>query len=259
MLKEFQKKISSENYFKKNIKCFRALFLSTIKMKKLVVLFLVFAFSFQQNPEEKLQAIAGKTTYPFWLQIPKMEKPDEKPPVLIFLHGKSLSGTDLNKVKRYGVLRSMEKGRKINAVVIAPQIASGNWNPDKVLEVLDYVQKNYQTDLKRVYVCGMSLGGYGTMHFVGKYPDRVAAAVAICGGGNVSDGCNLAKVPMWIQHGDKDFIVKMSESKKVYDAIKKCNPNADATLTIIKGGNHGSVENLFHQNAMYDWMFKYVK
>lgn len=228
-------------------------------MKKLVVLFLVFAFSFQQNPEEKLQAIAGKTTYPFWLQIPKMEKPDEKPPVLIFLHGKSLSGTDLNKVKRYGVLRSMEKGRKINAVVIAPQIASGNWNPDKVLEVLDYVQKNYQTDLKRVYVCGMSLGGYGTMHFVGKYPDRVAAAVAICGGGNVSDGCNLAKVPMWIQHGDKDFIVKMSESKKVYDAIKKCNPNADATLTIIKGGNHGSVENLFHQNAMYDWMFKYVK
>ncbi|OGS70000.1 MAG: phospholipase [Flavobacteria bacterium RIFCSPLOWO2_12_FULL_31_7] len=227
-------------------------------MKKIFILFLTIAFSFQE-PEEKLHTVVGKTTYPFWLQIPKTEKTEEKPPILIFLHGKSLSGTDLNRVKRYGVLRAMEKGRKINAVVIAPQIASGNWNPDKVLEVLDYVQNNYATNLYRVYVCGMSLGGYGTMHFVGKYPNRVTAAVAICGGGNVADGCNLSKVPMWIQHGDKDYIVRMSESQKVYDAIKKCNPKADATLTIIKGGNHGSVESLFHQNAMYDWMFKYVK
>jgi predicted peptidase len=227
-------------------------------MKKIFILFLTIAFSFQE-PEEKLHTVVGKTTYPFWLQIPKTEKTEEKPPILIFLHGKSLSGTDLNRVKRYGVLRAMEKGRKINAIVIAPQIASGNWNPDKVLEVLDYVQNNYATNLNRVYVCGMSLGGYGTMHFVGKYPNRVTAAVAICGGGNVADGCNLSKVPMWIQHGDKDYIVRMSESQKVYDAIKKCNPKADATLTIIKGGNHGSVESLFHQNAMYDWMFKYVK
>jgi predicted peptidase len=227
-------------------------------MKKNCILFLVITFSFQQ-PEEKLHTVVGKTTYPFWLQIPKTEPKEDKSPILIFLHGKSLSGTDLNRVKRYGVLRAMEKGKKINAIVIAPQIASGNWNPDKVLEILTYVQKNYQSDERRVYVCGMSLGGYGTMHLVGKYPDRITAAVAICGGGNVSDGCNLTKVPMWIQHGDKDYIVKMSESKKVYDAIKKCNPKADATLTIIKGGNHGSVENLFHQNAMYDWMFKYKK
>lgn len=227
-------------------------------MKKLILLFLVITFSFQQ-PEEKLHTVIGKTTYPFWLQIPKTVTKEEKLPVLIFLHGKSLSGTDLNRVKRYGVLRAMDKGRKINAIVIAPQIATGNWNPDKVLEILTYVQKNYPTDEKRVYVCGMSLGGYGTMHFVGKYPDRVTAAVAICGGGNVADGCNLAKVPMWIQHGDKDYIVKLSESQKVYNAIKKCNPNADATLTIIKGGNHGSVESLFHQDAMYDWMFKYNK
>jgi predicted peptidase len=227
-------------------------------MKKIFILFLVVTFSFQQS-EEKLHTVVGKTTYPFWIQIPKIESKEDKSPILIFLHGKSLSGTDLNRVKRYGVLRAMEKGKKINAIVIAPQIASGNWNPDKVLEILTYVQKNYQTDEKRVYVCGMSLGGYGTMHFVGKYPDRVTAAVAICGGGNVADGCSLAKVPMWIQHGDKDFIVRVSESQKVYDAIKKCNPKADATLTIIKGGNHGSVENLFHQNAMYDWMFKYIK
>ena len=108
-------------------------------MKKIFILFLVITFSFQQ-PEEKLHTVVGKTTYPFWLQIPKTEAKEEKPPILIFLHGKSLSGTDLNRVKRYGVLRAMEKGRTINAIVIAPQIASGNWNPDRVLEILTYVQ-----------------------------------------------------------------------------------------------------------------------
>lgn len=226
-------------------------------MEKFLLLFIVFAFSFQQ-PEQKLHTVVGKTIYPFWVQVPKNET-KEKLPILIFLHGKSLSGTDLNRVKRYGVLRAIEKGKKINAIVVAPQLASGSWNPDKVLEILDFVQKNYDTDTRRVYVCGMSLGSYGTMHFVGKYPERVTAAVSICGGGNTTDACRLAKVPIWIQHGDKDFIVHMRESQKIYNAIKKCDEKADVTLTIIPGGNHSNVENLFHQDAMYDWMFKFKK
>lgn len=211
----------------------------------------------QENP--KIETVIGKTTYPFWIQVPKNESATEQPPVLIFLHGKSLSGTDLNRVKRYGVLRAIEKGRVIPAVVVAPQLVSGSWNPDKVLELLDFVQQNYQTNPKKVYVCGMSLGGYGTLHFVGKYPDRVTAAVAICGGGKTADACNLAKVPLWIQHGNRDMAVSMQESKKIFNAIKACDSNADATLTIIPGGTHGSVENLFHQDAMYYWMFKYSK
>lgn len=226
-------------------------------MKKYIAILSLFLFSFQQQ-EEKLHTIVGQTTYPFWIQVPKNESKD-KLPVLLFLHGKSLSGTDINRVKRYGVLRAMEKGRKINAIVVAPQLASGSWNPDKVLEILNYVQKNYDTDTKRVYVCGMSLGSYGTMHFVGKYPDRVTAAVSICGGGNTADACRLAKVPIWIQHGDKDFIVHMRESQKIYSAIKKCDENANVTLTIIPGGNHSNVESLFHQDTMYDWMFKFKK
>lgn len=227
-------------------------------MKLFLPFLVIFCFAFQQQ-DPNLISVVGKTTYPFWIQAPKDSLSSEKLPLLLFLHGRSLSGTNLQKVKRYGVLRAIERGKKINAVVVAPQLASGPWNPDKVAELLDYVAQNYPVDTKRVYVCGMSLGGYGTLHFAGKYPERVAAAVAICGGGNVSDGCNLAKVPLWIQHGNKDYIVKVSESKKVYKAIKACNPNADATLTIIKGGNHSSVERLFHQDAIYEWMFKYTK
>ena len=221
-----------------------------LKLLYITLFILTSAFGFSQ-----LKTITNKTTYPFWINIPEKES-TEKQPVLIFLHGKSLSGTDLNRVRRYGVLRAMDKGRKIPAIVVAPQVAKGNWNPDNVLEVLEYVKKNYNVDESRIYVCGMSLGGYGTLHFAGKHADKITAAVAICGGGNVKDGCKLATIPLWIQHGDVDYIVPMSESKKVVDAIKKCDENADVTLTIIKGGNHGNVERLFHEDAMYDWLFK---
>lgn len=222
-----------------------------------VIKFLIVFFSFLNVSISyaQLKTITDKTTYPFWINVPEKES-TEKQPILIFLHGKSLSGTDLNRVRRYGVLRAMDKGRKIPAIVVAPQLAKGSWNPDKVLEVLEYVKKNYNVDESRIYVCGMSLGGYGTLHFAGKHADKITAAVAICGGGNVKDGCKLATIPLWIQHGDVDYIVPMSESKKVVDAIKKCDENADVTLTIIKGGNHGSVERLFHEDAIYDWLFK---
>jgi predicted peptidase len=223
-----------------------------MKLKPLYIALFILTSTFGFS---QLKTIKNKTTYPFWINVPEKES-TEKQPILIFLHGKSLSGTDLNRVRRYGVLRAMDKGRKIPAIVVAPQVAKGNWNPDKVLEVLDYVKKNYNVDESRIYVCGMSLGGYGTLHFAGKYADKITAAVAICGGGNVKDGCKLATIPLWIQHGDVDYIVPMSESKKVVDAIKKCDEKADVTLTIIKGGNHGNVERLFHEDAMYDWLFQ---
>ena len=223
-----------------------------MKLKQLYIALFILssAFGFSQ-----LKTITNKTTYPFWINVPEKES-TEKQPVLIFLHGKSLSGTDLNRVRRYGVLRAMDKGRKIPAIVVAPQLAKGSWNPDKVLEVLEYVKKNYNVDESRIYVCGMSLGGYGTLHFAGKYADKITAAVAICGGGNVKDGCKLATIPLWIQHGDKDYIVPVSESQKVVNAIRKCNEKAKLIFTIIKGGNHGSVENIFHQDAMYNWLFE---
>ena len=220
-----------------------------------IFFFLVFWVISSAQPSAEI----GKTQYPFWINIPENIDLDKKIPVLFFLHGRSLSGTDMKRVKRYGVLKAILKGKKIDAIVVAPQLASGSWDAKKLLEILDYVQKKYNTDTGRVYVCGMSLGGYGTLEFAGKYPNRIAAAVAICGGGINSDACNLGKVPIWVQHGDKDFVVKISESEKIVAAIKKCNPNANLTFTKIIGGTHSSVEQLFHENAIYDWMFSMTK
>ncbi|MBF4470422.1 prolyl oligopeptidase family serine peptidase [Flavobacterium sp. HJJ] len=209
--------------------------------------------------QAQLKAITDQTDYPFWINLPKQEILDNKAPVILFLHGKSLSGTNLNRVKRYGVIRAIETGKEIPAIVIAPQVAHGAWDPDKLLKVLEYVQNNYNTDLSKVYVCGMSLGGYGTFDFAGRYPEKITAAVAICGGGNTKDACNLATIPLWVIHGNRDYIVPISQSKKMVKAIQTCNPDANLTFTIVKGGNHGSVEHFFREDKIYNWMLEKSK
>ena len=228
------------------------------KIKRSIFLTALLVFSMCYSSFAQLKAYNEKSGYSYWVRMPKEVAKKEKVPVIIFLHGRSLSGHDLSRVKRYGVLRAIERGKDLDAIVVAPQTANG-WDPDKVMEVLDKVEKDYPVDKERIYVCGMSMGGYGTMDVAGKYPDRIAAAVAICGGGTLSYACNLTQVPLWIQHGSADRAVPASESKKIYNAIKKCDKNADATLTIIPGGTHGSLERLFHGEKIYDFMFRHSK
>lgn len=219
----------------------------------------IIAFSFLSlSVSAQLSAVKGKADYPFWIHLPADSILNANPPILIFLHGKSLSGTDLNRVRKYGVIHEMDKGRKIPAIVVAPQVASGSWDPDKILSVLNYVQKTYKTDSSRVYVVGMSLGGYGTLHFAGKYAERITAAVALCGGGNPKDAPKLATIPLWIQHGNKDYAVPISESEKVVKAINSLNP-LNLIFTVHDGANHGDLERVFRTDALYDWLFSQQK
>ena len=223
-----------------------------------IVLALVIFCSFSVSGQ--LSTVVGKTTYNFWLNLPADSILNNNPPVLIFLHGRSLSGKDLNKVKRYGVICEIGKGREIPAIVIAPQVPSGqSWNPDLVLEVLSYIQTEYATDTNRVYVCGMSLGGYGTMTFAGKYPDKVTAGMALCGGGNVGDACNLAQLPFWIQHGTGDTAVPVSESRIMVKAIKECNEGENLIYKEIPGASHGAMEKMFRSDEMYNWLLEHSK
>lgn len=227
-------------------------------MKKLaIVVVLLFSFS---NVYSQLQAIKNQADYPFLLHLPADSILKSKPPVLIFLHGRSLSGTNLDLVKKYGVIHEIEKGRKVPAIVVAPQVIAGkSWEPEKIMSVLKFVQRTFDTDTNRVYVAGMSLGGYGTLRFAGAYPEVVTAAVALCGGGNTNDGCDLATVPLWIQHGNSDRAVPISESEKIVKAIKNCNGGENLKYTVHKGADHGALERIFRTDEMYEWLFQYTK
>lgn len=226
-------------------------------MKIILSIFTILSISVTYS---QLTAIKDKSDYNFWLYLPEDSVLNNNPPIMIFLHGRSLSGSDLNLVKKYGVIHEIENGTTFQAIVIGPQVPKGqSWNPDKIKNVLEYVQTQYVTDTNRVYVTGMSLGGYGTLNFAGAYPELVTAAVALCGGGNVNDGCDLAEVPLWIQHGNRDEAVPISESEKIVKAIKACNGGTNLKYTVVDGADHGDLERAFRTSEIYDWMFQYSK
>jgi predicted peptidase len=208
----------------------------------------------------QLKAIHNQADYPFLLHLPADSILKNNPPVLIFLHGRSLSGNNLELVKKYGIIHEIEKGREIPAIVIAPQVPAGkSWEPEKVLSVLRFAQEHFQTDTNRVYVTGMSLGGYGTLDFAGEYPEIVTAAVALCGGGNPRNGCNLSTIPVWIQHGNRDSAVPISESEKMVRSIRACNGGENLKYTVVPGANHGDLERVFRTDELYNWLFQFSK
>lgn len=198
--------------------------------------------------------------YNFWVHKPvlKTDTLNEPLPVILFLHGASLTGSNLERVRRYGVLDAVEKGKYIPALVVAPQSPKGTpWNPERVAKVLDFVQQKYDTDTNRVYVVGMSLGGYGTMDFVGTYPHRVAAAAALCGGGSPKLACNLSQVPLWIMHGTADRAVPLSESQKMVDAMAACGDTSRLIFTKYPGYGHGGLARVFYADDFYVWLLSH--
>lgn len=223
----------------------------------------LFVYPFMINAQEKLTPFINKVDggYNFWLHEPLIHGTSDQPiPVVLFLHGRSLSGSNLEMVKRYGVLKEVLRRRKIPAYVVAPQCPRGKmWNPSKIIKVVDFIQQNYKTDTNRLYVVGMSMGGYGVLHFAGAFPQRIAAAVALCGGGNLKDACQLASIPLWIMHGTADRAVAFQESERIVSAIKKCNNGVNLKFDILKGAGHGEPARLFSMDELYSWLFMYSK
>ncbi len=196
--------------------------------------------------------------YDFWVYVPqeRAARDTVKLPLVVFLHGKSLSGNNLEQVRGYGPLEALKFGRKIDALILAPQAQAG-WNPSRVMKVLDWTEKHYPVDTSRVYVFGMSMGGYGTIDFVGTYPEKVAAAIAMCGGGTIKDYSGLNKVPLWIIHGTSDSSVSYKESQKVVDAMKASGPADLLRFDLHEGVNHSRLGRVFYMSEPYEWFLKH--
>ena len=231
--------------------------------KKCIFLFLILLSFSSLYSQGSLISVTNKVEggYNFWLHSPGVITDPGKPvPLILFLHGRSLSGSNLELVKRYGILNEVIRRRKLPAYVLAPQCPKGQgWNPERILKVVNYIQKKYNTDTNRLYVAGMSLGGYGVLHFTGAFPEKVAAAAAFCGGGNVKDCPKLATVPLWIVHGTADRAVSYLESQRIVDGINKVNQGINLKYDLLKGAGHGEPSRLFSMDEFYQWLFMHSK
>jgi LysM repeat protein len=223
--------------------------------------FLIFCFLFMLPMFASAQLIACRDSiqdgYNFWLYVPEdYNDTVADKPVVLFLHGKSLCGKNLANVLRYGSIDALKRGREIDAFVIAPQ-TQDTWKPDKVHEVYDWVKERYQVDTCRLYVLGMSLGGYGTINFTATYPDEVAAAMALCGGASIDELCGLNEVPLWIIHGTADKDVPIRYSQKVVDAMVQCGDTSRLIFDKLPREGHSHLARAFYLQSTYDWLFKH--
>lgn len=196
--------------------------------------------------------------YNFWVYTPQDYFYSlENTPVIIFLHGASLCGHNLNRVRRYGPLDAIVKGREINAITIVPQNPGGSWSPKKIMQVLNWVEDHYKCDSNRVYVLGMSLGGYGTMDVCGTYPDKIAAGMALCGGTSLRDVSGLGELPFWIIHGTADRAVPIGQSKVVVNKLQRAHNDSRLRYEWLQGGNHGTPARIFYLKKTYEWLFSH--
>lgn len=194
--------------------------------------------------------------YNFWVYTPgDYDSTRAEKPLILFLHGASLSGSDLSRVRKYGPLTAISYGHDIDAVILAPQSPGGSWKADNVENILNWTLAHYAVDTNRIYVIGMSMGGYGTINYTGTYPDRVAAAMALCGGGNLKGYCNLNKFPLWIMHGTADRAVGVGESQKVVNAMKACGETPLLRFTKLPGQSHAALAKIFYLDETYEWLF----
>ena len=201
-----------------------------------------------------------KNSYNFWVSVPDTyEEQKGEIPVVLFLHGASLRGTDLNRVRKYGPLDAISMGRDINAIIVAPQNPGGAWNSYKVLDILNWVTKQYDVDTNRIYLIGMSLGGFGTIEFLANHGEKIAASMELCGGTIRKDLCKLNLVPLWIIHGTADKAVPVSRAQEIFESMKKCGSTDLLRLDKWAGVNHGDLARLFYLKETYDWLFAHSK
>jgi predicted peptidase len=199
---------------------------------------------------EKPVTIIVKLNYLLYLP-PKYETSEEKWPLVVFLHGAGETGNDLKMVKKHGPPKLVEK-KEFPFILVSPQAPVRGWVPEAVNALIDDVMAHYRVDADRVYLTGLSMGGYGTWALAAAYPGKFAAAVPICGGGNPSVATKLKNLPLWVFHGGKDTTVLPIQSKTMVEAVKKAGGNVK--FTIYPEAGHDSWTEAYDDPELWRWL-----
>lgn len=198
----------------------------------------------------------------YLLFLPKgyEEKPQQRWPLILFLHGMGERGNDLELVKKHGIARVVEQREDFPFIAVSPQCPLDSWWPDHfdALDLLlDEICARYRVDPDRLYLTGLSMGGYGAWYYAALHPDRFAALVPICGGGMPFFGFPervvvLKNVPVWAFHGAKDDRVPLAESERLVKALKAAGGNV--RFTVYPDAGHDAWTETYNNPELYRWL-----
>jgi predicted peptidase len=207
----------------------------------------------KQSVEHLEEFITQKIEVNYLLYIPEDYKDySKKWPLMLFLHGAGERGADIEKVKVHGPPKLIEQGKSFPFIVVSPQCPENQyWSIDALNVLLENIINTYSIDEERIYLTGLSMGGYGTWAFASAYPEKFAALAPICGGGNPDNAYKLKNIPIWVFHGAKDKVVKLEESQKMVDAIEDAGGNI--RFTIYPESGHDSWTDTYNNEELYLW------
>lgn len=211
----------------------------------------------RQQPRE-LRTGGQSVPYLLWVPGEDDEPRDEPLPLLLFLHGAGERGGDLRDVARHGVPAEIERGRDLPFVALSPQCPPGQWwtqRTDLLAALVDAEIDRLPVDPDRVYLTGMSMGGYGAWNLAIERPHRFAAMAPVCGGGNPARVRRIAHLPVWAFHGTADRVVPFHESKIMVAALEAAG--GDVRLTAYEGVGHDSWTQTYANPELYRWFLSH--
>ena len=199
------------------------------------------------------------TTMGYWTYLPKAAKPAAGWPLLVFLHGSGERGTDLELLKKHGPPKLVGQKPELESFfMLAPQCPKTRWwDTVAVKDLIDQTLASQPIDRSRIYITGISMGGFATWTLLKEHPDFMAAAVPICGAGDPAAAAQFKNVPIWAFHGDKDTSVPVQGSILMVDALKKEKGNIKFTL--YEGVTHDCWTRTFDNPDLYSWLLEHRK
>ena len=192
----------------------------------------------------------------YLLYLPTSYNNTETYPLLIFLHGDG-GQKDINLIRSYGPPKLIEEGRNFPFVCLAPQLpGETHWNPDALYALVQEIIDTYPVDKDRIYLTGLSRGGFGTWEFAVTYPDLFAAIAPVCARG-ISGIERVKDIPIWIFHGELDPGVPVQDSKLLYEELIAVN--ADVRITIYPDLGHDIWDRVYNDELFWEWLLAQKK
>jgi predicted peptidase len=196
---------------------------------------------------------------PYLLYLPQGYNQDGPPwPLLLFLHGSGERGSDLHLVKRHGPPNIVEQGKHFPFILVSPQCPDGQWWSFTSLDLLlQDLTERYAVDRDRIYVTGLSMGGFATWTLATEFPGRFAAIAPICGGGIPHRAQLLRTTPIWAFHGANDRVIPFEYSQNMVSAVNAAGGNA--TLTIYPDAGHDAWTATYNTPDLYEWLLRHCR
>lgn len=199
---------------------------------------------------------------PYFVCLPRDFDSEQatKWPLVVFLHGAGERGSDLELIKKQGLVKQIAAGQDFPFILVAPQCPQ-DWTWDRSLDELDALLAEiihlYPVDQERIYLTGLSMGGFGTWHWASRRPRAFAALVPICGGampllGFPEKVVELKEIPIWVFHGKDDPVVPVERSVELVEALQAAG--SDVQFTQYEAVGHDAWTPAYSNPELFSWL-----